>query len=94
MSKSHNYCLVFLVFCKTIYISVSWISLYLQIFQQKQIPDVSCLLIRYVWSGAIVLLGIALNVYSKNKDKADAMFWRYWTRMGSKGKPATMSQEI
>ncbi|CAB4021628.1 Adenosine 3 -phospho 5 -phosphosulfate transporter 2, partial [Paramuricea clavata] len=47
---------------------------------------------RYVWSGAIVLLGIALNVYSKNKDKTDAMCWRFWMRM-SRRKPA-LSQEI
>jgi hypothetical protein len=49
-------------------------------------------LARYVWSGAIVLLGIALNVYSKNKDKADALFSQYWKRIAKR--KSALSQEI
>ncbi|XP_046850137.1 adenosine 3'-phospho 5'-phosphosulfate transporter 2-like [Xenia sp. Carnegie-2017] len=47
---------------------------------------------RYVWSGGIVLLGIALNVYSKNKVKADAILWKYWTQFRSGGR--SLSQQI
>jgi len=32
---------------------------------------------RYVWSGFIVLLGIYLNIYSKNRVQWDALF-RDW----------------
>ena len=33
---------------------------------------------QYVWSGVIVVVGIYLNVYSKNKVQWDAKFTEYW----------------
>ena len=33
-----------------------------------------CAVRRYVWSGVIVLLGIGLNLYSKNRSKVNGWF--------------------
>jgi adenosine 3'-phospho 5'-phosphosulfate transporter B3 len=46
---------------------------------------------QYVWSGFLILFGIALNVYSKNRQTIDAavlkqyhLYVRHWTRQKPK----------
>lgn len=50
---------------------------------------------RYVWSGLLVLLGIFLNVYSKNMDKISlSSVRRFWSKSVEERKTRTLSQTV
>ncbi|KAM5157666.1 adenosine 3'-phospho 5'-phosphosulfate transporter 2 isoform 1-T1 [Mantella aurantiaca] len=51
--------------------------------------------LQYVWSGLLVVLGIFLNVYSKNMDKIKLPhLYSFLTKKGSEGKSRTFSQTV
>ncbi|XP_073487132.1 adenosine 3'-phospho 5'-phosphosulfate transporter 2 isoform X2 [Aquarana catesbeiana] len=51
--------------------------------------------LQYVWSGLLVVLGIFLNVYSKNMDKFKLHhLYSFLKKQGSEGKSRTFSQTV
>ena len=68
MSKSNHYCAILHSICKAIYISVK---------KKKKLNsflNFKIYFLRYFWSGLIVVLGIYLNLYSKNQKSWNSFF--------------------
>ena len=52
------------------------------------------LFFRYVWSGLIVVLGIYLNVYSKNQQKVDDMLRQCAKKLTKRDRKISTAEQI
>lgn len=78
MQKSCYHNIIVCIFCKTIYLSVSYFFFLFDL--KKRINFVY----RYLWSGILVLLGIYLNLLSKNHEKFEEklrfLYYRFYKK--------------
>lgn len=80
MSKSSNDCFIFYFLHKAVYFPVIMRLLLFYLYYLNYIEFLS-FFFRYLWSGLLVLIGIYLNLLSKNRDKWEAMFKLYIQRL-------------
>ena len=98
LPKSFDYCIFLLILRKTVYSPVSILLLYWYIAYTRKlyslIINLSSNLFSYIWSGMIVVLGIYINVYSKNKTKWDNAFVDYYNKLTQRKRRLTTVRSL